>query len=146
MMVWSFQTGQEEARAIAQSCHELINAGMTGREDEILILISNRRVQLDILAQELGNLGLPYDSPRGAALKNEYEAIRAVYSLLRIARDKSSGEEDYPAHRDLLELLAGVGGVTAKAVKDAGGQCANYLPPQRVRPGFPDGAPQQFSV
>ncbi len=118
MMVWSFQTGQEEARAIAQSCHELINAGMTGREDEILILISNRRVQLDILAQELGNLGLPYDSPRGAALKNEYEAIRAVYSLLRIARDKSSGEEDYPAHRDLLELLAGVGGVTAKAVAD----------------------------
>ena len=28
MMVWSFQTAQEEARAIAQSCRELINAGM----------------------------------------------------------------------------------------------------------------------
>ena len=119
MMVWSFQTAQAEARAIAQSCQELINAGMAGREDEIIILISNRRVQLDILGQELGNLGLSYDPPRGAALTNEYEAIRAVYSLLRITRDNSSGEEDYPAHRDILEVLSGVGSVTAKAVADA---------------------------
>jgi DNA helicase-2/ATP-dependent DNA helicase PcrA len=119
MMVWSFQTAQEEVRSIAQSCQALINAGMAGREDEILILISNRRVQLDMLAQELGNLGLPYDPPRGAALTNEYEAIRAVYSILRIARDNSTGEEDYPAHRDLLEVLSGVGSATAKGVADA---------------------------
>jgi DNA helicase-2/ATP-dependent DNA helicase PcrA len=119
MMVWSFQTAQEEARAVAQSCQELINAGMAGREDEILILISNRRVQLDILAQELGNLGLPYEPPRGATLTNEYEAIRAVYALLRIARDNSTGEEDYPAHRDVLGVLSGVGHATAKAIADA---------------------------
>ena len=119
MQVWSFRTAQEEARAIAQSCQELINAGMAGREDEILILISNRRVQLDMLAQELGNLGIPYEPPRGAALTSEYEAVRAVYSLLRIVRDCSSGEEDYPAHRDLLEVLSGVGSATAKAVADA---------------------------
>jgi len=119
MQVWSFQTAQDEGRAIAQSCQELIRVGMAGREDEILILISNRRVQLDILAQELGNLGLPYDPPRGAALTDEYEAVRAVYSFLRIARDNSSGEEDYPAHRDMLEVLSGVGAVTAKAVADA---------------------------
>ena len=118
-MVWSFQTPQEEARAIAESCQELISAGMTGREDEILILISNRRVQLDILAQELERFGLPYDKPRGAALTNEYEAARAVYSLLRIARDNSSGEEDYPAHRDMLEVLSGVGNTTSKAIADA---------------------------
>jgi DNA helicase-2/ATP-dependent DNA helicase PcrA len=119
MMVWSFQTAEEEARAIAQSCQELIKAGMTGREDEILILISNRRVQLDMVARELGNLGLPYDPPRGAALTNENEAIRAVYSLLRVARDNSSRERDYPAHRDMLEVLSGVGSTTAKAVADA---------------------------
>jgi DNA helicase-2/ATP-dependent DNA helicase PcrA len=118
MMVWSFQTAQDEARAIAQSCQELINAGMAGREDEILILISNRKVQLDILAQELGNLGLPYDPPRGANLTNEYVVIRAVYSLLRIARDNSTGEEDYPALRDTLGVLTGVGDATAKAVAD----------------------------
>jgi len=119
LMIWSFQTAQEEARAIAYSCQELINAGMAGREDEILILISNRRVQLDILTQELGNLGLPYDPPRGASLTNEYEPIRAVYSILRIARDNATGEEDYPAHRDILGILAGIGHATAKAVADA---------------------------
>jgi DNA helicase-2/ATP-dependent DNA helicase PcrA len=67
LLVWSFQTAHEEARAIAQSCDELIRQGMAGREDEILILIANRRVQLDLIAQELGNLGLPYDPPGGQA-------------------------------------------------------------------------------
>jgi DNA helicase-2/ATP-dependent DNA helicase PcrA len=119
LKVWSFQYADEEARAIAQSCRGLINGGMAGREDEILILISNRRVQLDMLSQELGNLGLPYDPPRGAALINEHEAIRAVYSLLRLARDNSSGEEDYLAHRDMVEVLTGVGTTTAKAVADS---------------------------
>lgn len=119
MLVSSFQTAQEEARAIAQSCQELINAGMAGREDEILILISNRRVQLDLIAQELGNLGLPYDPPRGASLVNELEPIRAVYALLRITRDQVTGEEDYPTHRDVLGILSGVGQATAKAVGDA---------------------------
>jgi DNA helicase II / ATP-dependent DNA helicase PcrA len=119
MQVWSFQTAQDESRAIAQSCQELIRSGMAGREDEIIILISNRRVQLDILAQELGNLGLPYDSPSGAALTDEYEAVRAVYSFLRIARDNATGEADYPAYRDMLEVLSGVGATTAKGVADA---------------------------
>lgn len=119
LLVWSFQTAQEEAKAIAHSCQELINAGMGGREDEILILICNRRVQLDVIAQELGNLGLPYDPPRGAGLVNEHEPIRAVYTLLRIARDQATGEEDYPAHRDILGILSGVGDKTAKAVADA---------------------------
>ena len=119
LLVWSFQSAQEEAHAIAQSCQELINAGMAGQEDEILILITNRKVQLNPIAQELGNLGLPYDPPRGASLTYEYEPIRAVYALLRIAKDQATGEEDYPAHRDLLGLLSGVGYATAKAVADA---------------------------
>lgn len=119
LLVWSFQSAQEEARAIARSCRELINAGMAGREDEILILISNRRVQLDLIAQELGNLGLPYDPPRGKSLVDELEPIRAVYALLRVARDQATGEEDYPAYRDILGVLSGVGHATAKAVADA---------------------------
>lgn len=118
MLAWSFQTAQEEAYAIAQSCQRLINAGMTGREDEILILISNRRVQLDILTQALGNLGLPFEPPRGATLRDEYNAIRAVYTLLRIVKDGASGEDDYPAHRDIFEFLSGVGAQTSKAVAD----------------------------
>ncbi len=119
LLVWSFQTAQEEARAIAQSCDELIRQGMAGREDEILILIANRRVQLDLISQELGNLGLPYDPPRGASLTNEHESVRAVYALLRIVKDEDTNEEDYPAHRDILGILSGVGHATAKAVADA---------------------------
>jgi superfamily I DNA/RNA helicase len=118
MLVWSFQTAQAEAQAIAQSCQQLISAGMTGREDEILILVSNRRVQLDILTQALGNLGLPYEPPGGATLRDEYDAIRAVYTLLRIVKDSASGEEDYPAHRDIFEFLSGVGAQTSKSVAD----------------------------
>ncbi len=119
VLVWSFLTAQQEARAIAISCQELINAGMVGREDEIIILISNRRVQLDALIRELGNLGLPFDPPRGANLANDYEVFRVIYSLIRIVQDNSTDEEDYPAHRDILGVLSGVGDATAKAVADA---------------------------
>jgi DNA helicase II / ATP-dependent DNA helicase PcrA len=117
-MVWSFPSAHQEARAIAASCSELLNAGMGGREDEILILISNRRVQLNVITQELGNLGLPYEPPPDASL-TELEPIRAVYSILRIAKDQASGEEDYPAYRDILDVLSGVGHATAKAVADS---------------------------
>lgn len=119
LLVWFFHSAQEEARAIARSCRELINAGMAGREDEILILISNRRVQFGLIAQELGNLGLPYAPPRGKSLVDELEPIRAVYALLRVARDQTTGEEDYPAYRDILGVLSRVGHATAKAVADA---------------------------
>lgn len=117
LMVWSFPSAQDEAKVIAESCKELINAGMAGREDEILILISNRRVQLNAITQELGNLGLPFEPPQSASL-TENEPIRVVYSIIRIVKDLATGEYDYPAHRDLLGLLSGVGHATAKAVAD----------------------------
>lgn len=119
MLVWSFQTAQEEAQAIARSCQELLNSGMAGREDEILILIANRRVQLDMIAQELGNLGLPFEPPGGSSLIYESDTIRAVYTILRIARDLATGEEDYPSYRDMLTLLSGVGNTTAMSVADS---------------------------
>lgn len=115
--VWSFATMQAEAQAVAQSCQRLIQAGMTGREDEIVILLSNRRVQLDVFAQELGNLGLPFDPPPGRGITSE-DAIRSVFDLLRITRDRGNQAPDYPAHRSLLSLMAGVGPGTAATVGD----------------------------
>lgn len=117
--MWSFQTAQEEARAIAQSCDELIRQGMAGREDEIVILIANRRVQLDLIALELGNLGLPYDPPRGASLTDEHESMRGRVRIAENSQSQESNEEDYPAHREVLGVLSGVGHTTAKAVADA---------------------------
>jgi len=119
LFVWSFPTAQDEARAIAESCLVLRDSGMKGREDEILVLIANRRVQLPILEEELRKLDLPFEPPRSATLVNDYLPLRAVYAILRIIRDLSTGEEDYLAHRDLLGILSGVGPTTAKSVGDA---------------------------
>ncbi len=117
-LIWSFPTEQDEAAAIAESCQRLINSGMGGREDEIVILISDSGLQLGTIAQALGNLGLPYDPPRGEALTDD-EGIRAVYCMLRIAKDLATAQPDYVAHRALLALLTGVGMTTAKGVADA---------------------------
>jgi DNA helicase-2/ATP-dependent DNA helicase PcrA len=91
---------------------------MAGRADEIVILICNRKVQLNTLEQALTKLDLPYDLPRGDSFIDKHESVRAVYSALRILRDIKSKEEDYPAYRDLLELLSGVGPTTAKELGD----------------------------
>ena len=116
--VWSFQSEQEEVDAVAISCQRLINAGMAGREDEIVILISDRGLQLGPIAQSLGNLGLPYDPPPGESLTSD-DGIRAVFCFLRIARDLATGHRDYVCHRALLGLLSGVGINTAKSAADA---------------------------
>src|SRR5262245_49765322 len=115
--VWSFQTAQAEAAAIAQSCQRLIAAGMAGQEDQILILISNRRLQQTAITQELGNLGLPFDPPGGLAVRDE-DAMRAVYNILRLLKDHASQTPDYVAHRSLLTQLHGVGVTTARQVGD----------------------------
>jgi DNA helicase-2/ATP-dependent DNA helicase PcrA len=105
--VWSFQSEQGEVDAVAASCQQLINVGMAGREDEILILISDRGLQLGPIAQALGNLGLPYDPPPGEALTSD-DGIRAVFCLLRIARDLATGQRDYVCHRALLGRGSGL--------------------------------------
>jgi superfamily I DNA/RNA helicase len=119
LWVWSFETPQEEARAIALSCQELIKAGMARQEDEILILVSNRGLAEPIV-QELNNLELPYDTPVRGNQASESNEIRAVYALLRIARDRAMDKQnqDYPAYRDILGVLSDVEARTAKAVGD----------------------------
>lgn len=125
LTVWSFNTSEDEARAIASSCKQLIEAGMEGQESEIVILISNRKVQLDLLSRELAHLGLPFDAP--ISKSTEDEAVRAVYCLLRIVKslkeqehDKPDREKklDYPAYRSLLCLLSGVGANTAREISN----------------------------
>lgn len=118
LRVWSFQTPQAEATAIAESCERLIANGMAGQEDQIVILISNRRLQLPLITQELANRGLPVELPRGEALRDQ-DAFRAIYSLLRLVRDHTNGQPDYIAHRDILAQLHGVGIGTNVAIANA---------------------------
>lgn len=121
--VWQLATPEDEASAIADSCQSLVHDGMTGREDEILILISSRRLQLNLIGQELRARNLPYDAPSSLAFADEFEGIRAVYSIVRILRNILTTEEDYPAYRDLLGLLSGVGKKTAQEIGD---ECINH--------------------
>jgi DNA helicase-2/ATP-dependent DNA helicase PcrA len=123
VLVWQLPNPEEEARAIADSCRALVDAGMAGREDEILILISSRRLQLSLIGQELRARNLPYDAPSALAFADEFEGIRAVYSIIRILRNLVTDEEDYPAYRDLLGLLSGVGQRTAQEIGD---ECINH--------------------
>lgn len=91
---------------------------MAGQEDQIVILISNRRLQLPIISQELSNRGLPVEVPRGQALRDE-PGFRAVYSILRMVHDRITGQPDYIVHRDILAQLHGIGTGTCKAIGDA---------------------------
>jgi len=115
--VWSFQNSQIEASAIAASCQRLIQNGMAGQEDQIIILIFSRRLQLGNITRELGNLGLPYDPPAGESLRDE-ATFRAVYTILRLLSDTTTSSSDYIAYRSMLGQLHGVGANTAKVVGD----------------------------
>ncbi|MDQ6912586.1 MAG: ATP-dependent helicase [Verrucomicrobiota bacterium] len=117
LAVWSFPDAVSEARGIASSCQALINAGLAGREDEIVILISSRHIQLDLLAQELGNLGIPYEEPGAGGLADD-ESIRAVLAVLRLVEEREENTNDYPAYRTLAGLCSGVGVGTAKRIGD----------------------------
>jgi DNA helicase-2/ATP-dependent DNA helicase PcrA len=127
--VWSFSSAAQEAQAIATSCRALLENGMYGMEDQILILLSQLNpsaVQLDPITRELSNLGLPFSEPSGADLLED-SAIRAVYVILRLIRDREQGEPDYVSHREMITLLSGVGESTARALsEDTVRNNANY--------------------
>lgn len=119
LYAWSFKTSKDEAVALASSCKALIDNGMAGHENEILILVSNRKVLLDDIMRELRSQGIDFELPRGINMIDK-TAIRTVYTFLRIAKEQIKGnDDDYLAHRDLLELLTGVGPATSKLLGDA---------------------------
>jgi DNA helicase-2/ATP-dependent DNA helicase PcrA len=117
LFVWSFQTAQAEANAIARSCDDLVSNEMAGQEDQIIILISNRRLQLNMLTTALANRGVNFDTPPGIAIRDE-QPLRAIYSILRVLNDVSTGSHDYVVHRSLLSQLHGVGVNTAMQIGD----------------------------
>jgi DNA helicase II / ATP-dependent DNA helicase PcrA len=115
--VWSFASAHAERVAIAKSCQALIKGPMVGQEDQVVILISSRRLQLGPITQELANLGLPFDPPGGEAIRDE-PTVRAAYSILRIVKDFTTSAPDYVAYRAVLALLHGVGVSTSKTIGD----------------------------
>ena len=102
MFRWQFQRGQRESTAMANSCRDLILAGVQPRE--LLILLSNRRLLGSGITTALTTAGVPYD-PLQAAGYLDTRHGRFALACLRIVCDP----DDYVAHRTLLGTLPGVG-------------------------------------
>jgi DNA helicase-2/ATP-dependent DNA helicase PcrA len=115
---WIFPLGVMEAQAVAQSCRDLIQAGMLPRR--ILILVSNKKILLKQLTDALDALQLPYESPKADGYL-ESPGGRLALTLLRIV----CNHNDHVAHRTLLGLPSGVGIVTCNNI--ANKVVINYL-------------------
>ncbi len=109
---WQFASGAAEARAIAESCRDLIVAGVDA--GEIMVLISNRTALERELTSAFQALGVPYEPPRSDGY-TESEDGRLALAYLRIA----CNGDDYVAHRTLVGLQPGVGPGTCNNIADA---------------------------
>ena len=108
---WHFHGDRDEAQAIAGSCCDLVAVGVPARE--ILVLVSNKRVQVPLLRQAFQNANVEYDAPRADSFLDE-DAGRFVLSILRIV----CNADDYVAHRTLLGTLPRVGVATCHRIAD----------------------------
>lgn len=109
---WRFVSAQAEAKAIAQSCADLIAAGLLHRE--ILILLSNQRALARLLIDELESLGIPAEHPREEGF-SDTDTGRLVFAILRI----TCNPNDYVALRTLLRQRSGVAIDRCCTVSDA---------------------------
>jgi DNA helicase-2/ATP-dependent DNA helicase PcrA len=99
---WLFPSAVQEARSIANSCRDLIAAEIPPRE--IMILLSNTRVQLSTLRQELDTTGVVYESPRTYSFFDTHPG-RFILAMLRVICEP----DDYIAHRLILGLRPHIG-------------------------------------
>ncbi|SMC67972.1 ATP-dependent helicase [Pedobacter africanus] len=107
----AFNSPVQEARYIALSCQQLINSGIPPKE--IMILISNRRLQLSAITNALDALNIGYDANQREDFKDSDHG-RFLQSLLRI----KSNENDYVAHRIMLGTPRGIGLGTCRNIAD----------------------------
>ncbi len=111
VQVWRFNTGVQEARAIAESCRDLIAAGVG--PNDILILVRTVPVQAALLLQELQRVVVPAEPPRGGWLLEE-PMPRLAHSLFQIIQDPGV----YVSYRVILGLSQGVGPNTCAQIAD----------------------------
>jgi len=105
----SFNTPVLEANYIANSCIALIRSGLSPKD--IMILTSNKRMQLPAILTALDNVGLRYDTNQKDELK-ESKLGRFVLSLLKI----KANQDDYLAHRVLCGTPDGIGIATLTSI------------------------------
>ena len=74
---WHFRRDWDEAQAVAASCRDLIEAGLPPRE--LLVLVSNTRVQIPLLRQAFQNAQVEFDAPLAGSFMDE-DAGRFILS------------------------------------------------------------------
>jgi DNA helicase-2/ATP-dependent DNA helicase PcrA len=117
---WRFAYDGQEARVLARSIRGLIDAGLAARQ--ILILISNRKVQAWQLHRALAAEDIPFEFPTKERFVDRPPG-RALLAVLRIVCNR----DDYVAHRTLLDLLPGVGSRTCRQISETvQGRGGNY--------------------
>ncbi|HWE37518.1 MAG TPA: ATP-dependent helicase [Isosphaeraceae bacterium] len=109
---WVFQSGAAEAKAIAASCKDLIQAGV--EPNSILVLLSNRRALSKPIVDAFKSADVPHEPPKSEGFLDS-EVGRFVYSVVRIV----CNSEDYIAHRGMLGLLPGVGVKTCNEISES---------------------------
>lgn len=109
---WRFRSGVQEARAIAKSCASLIKLDFN--PEDMMILLSNTRILLSLLIDELETAGVPYESPRSDSFIDSREG-RFAHAILRVVCDQN----DYVAHRLILGLPSGVGSAACNDLAQA---------------------------
>ncbi len=109
---WRFANATLEARAIAESCRDLVAVGMNPRD--ILILVSNQRALGLQLTTELTNAGVPFEHPREEGFLDS-KAGRLTLALVRLVCDN----EDFVSLRTVLGLRNGVGVGTCHCICEA---------------------------
>jgi DNA helicase-2/ATP-dependent DNA helicase PcrA len=108
---WRFANHTEEGRCIAESCRDLIAAGMNPRD--ILILVGNLRSVGLPIRNALQDLGIDFEHPREESFLDS-EAGRLVFSMARIVNEP----QDYVAHRTILGQRNGTGISTCRRIGD----------------------------
>ncbi|MCC6266816.1 MAG: ATP-dependent helicase [Dehalococcoidia bacterium] len=109
---WRMANGNVEAKAVAESCRDLIAAGVP--PERIMILPANYRSLRSGLKGALDATGVD------AELQDEDRFVarpagRLIYALLRLV----SSSDDYVALRTVLGIRKGVGIKTCNAIADA---------------------------
>lgn len=99
---WSFPSGIAESRGVAESCRDLIQAGLS--PNDILILLSNTRILQSDITNKMDELHIPYEIAGTDEYTNTDDG-RFVLACLRIICNIN----DYVAHRILLGSIRGVG-------------------------------------
>lgn len=114
----TFESPNQEAAYIANSCNDLINLGVSPKD--MMILVSNKRAQLKFITVALTNLNIGFDANQREEFKDSSHG-RFFLAILRLIENTN----DYVAYRVMLGTPDKIGLATCSGITDK--VISNYL-------------------